>query len=71
MKKFKFKLEKLLYLREHREREAEIELGHAIGELNRIENEIKNVAAKRLEAAALRFKTAVPGDSDAYRPVGV
>jgi flagellar FliJ protein len=56
MKKFNFKLEKLLNLREYREHEAEIALGHAIGELTRIENEIKITAAKRLEASSLRFK---------------
>ena len=57
MKTFQFKLEKLLELRSYREREAEIALGHAIGELSRIEHEIKCTAEKRLEAAALRFKS--------------
>ncbi len=57
MKRFQFKLEKLLELKSYGEREAEIALGHAVGELNRIENEIKNTAAKRLEAASLRFQT--------------
>jgi flagellar FliJ protein len=57
MKKFTFKLEKLLELKSYAEREAEIALGHAIGELNRIETEIKNIAVKRLDAAELRFKS--------------
>ncbi len=57
MKKFKFKLKKLLELRQYKEREAEIALGHAMGELVRIENEIKNIAAKRLDAARLRFES--------------
>jgi flagellar FliJ protein len=57
MKKFNFKLQKLLDLRQYREREAEIALGHAIGELTRIENEIKTIALQKNEASALRFKT--------------
>ena len=56
MKKFNFKLQKLLELRHHREREAEIALGHAMGELARIENEIQSIAVKRVDAAKLRFE---------------
>ncbi|MDR2900254.1 MAG: flagellar export protein FliJ [Treponema sp.] len=60
MKRFKFKLEKLLEIRAYKEQEAKIALGHAIGEVTRIENEMKSIAVKRLEATALRFK---PGSS--------
>jgi flagellar FliJ protein len=66
MKKFNFKLEKLLELRSYSEQEAKIALGHAVGELNRIETEIKNVAAKRLEAASLRFKQGSSADEMRY-----
>jgi flagellar FliJ protein len=66
MKKFNYKLEKLFELKSYREREAEIALGHAIGELTRIENEIKSIAAKRLDAAAQRFKSGSNADEIRY-----
>lgn len=66
MKRFQFKLEKLLELRNYGEREAQIALAHAIGELNRIENEIKSIAAKRLDAVSLRFKTGSSAEEMRY-----
>ncbi|MCL2800729.1 MAG: flagellar export protein FliJ [Treponema sp.] len=56
MKKFSFKLEKVLKLKTFREEECKIELGQAISALNLIENEIKKTAVKRHKAASERFK---------------
>jgi flagellar FliJ protein len=47
MKRFRFGLEKVLELREHREHEAEIELGKAVGILNSIDGKIAAVTAER------------------------
>jgi flagellar FliJ protein len=55
MKRFSFDLEKVLELRSYREREAEIALGKAIGELTLIEQEIKSVTRERFQAASERF----------------
>jgi flagellar FliJ protein len=55
MKRFKFDLEKILEIRAYREREAEIELGRAVGVLAALEQEIKSVAASRSRAASGRF----------------
>jgi len=55
VKKFSFRLEKDLKLRKFREEECKIELGHAISNLNMIENEIKMTAVKRQSAASQRF----------------
>jgi len=55
MKRFTFKLQKILKLREFREEECKIELGLAISNLNMIENEIKETAVKRYNAASRRF----------------
>ena len=55
MKKFSFRLEKVLKLRKFKEEECKIELGHAISNLNIIENEIKMTAVKRQSAASQRF----------------
>jgi flagellar FliJ protein len=55
MKRFNFKLEKVLRLRKYREDEAKTELGRAIGALTEIENNIKNTAAARVAAARQRF----------------
>ncbi|QQO07418.1 flagellar export protein FliJ [Breznakiella homolactica] len=62
MKKFSFSLEKVLELKAYRERESEIELGRAIGALTAVEQEIQDVAKKRVEAASLRF---LPGRKSA------
>ncbi|MCL1928474.1 MAG: flagellar export protein FliJ [Treponema sp.] len=55
MKRFNFKLEKILKLRENRERETEIELGKAVGILAAIETQIKNVAREKVLAVQYRF----------------
>ncbi|GHU93032.1 hypothetical protein FACS189479_03590 [Spirochaetia bacterium] len=57
MKRFSFSLEKILDLRKHREQEAEIELGRAIGELTEIENKIKTLALEKTKAARERFSS--------------
>jgi flagellar FliJ protein len=58
MKRFKFGPEKVLELRVYREREAEIELGRAIGALTVVEGKIKAAAGERFQAAANRFSSA-------------
>ena len=58
MKKFSFRLEKVLQLRKFREEECKIELGQAISSLNMIENDIKITAVKRQKAASQRFSAA-------------
>ncbi|GHV77058.1 hypothetical protein AGMMS49942_18790 [Spirochaetia bacterium] len=55
MKRFKFGLRKVLELREHAEKEAEIELGKAVGALTLLERHIAQVAEERSGAAAKRF----------------
>ncbi|MDR0386702.1 MAG: flagellar export protein FliJ [Treponema sp.] len=55
MKRFSFNLEKILNIRAYREKEAEIELGRAVGVLTALEQEIKSVAASRSQAASCRF----------------
>jgi flagellar FliJ protein len=48
-------LEKVLGLRKYRERETELELGRAIGELTELEHRISDMARERLRAAEQRF----------------
>jgi len=55
MKRFNFKLQKILRLRKFREEQCKIELEQALGVLNMIENEIKATAVRRHNAAAQRF----------------
>ncbi|MDR2070789.1 MAG: flagellar export protein FliJ, partial [Treponema sp.] len=55
MKRFWFDLEKILEIRAYREREAEIELGRAVGVLTAIEQEIQSAAVNHSRAAACRF----------------
>ena len=55
MKKFNFGLQKVLQLRKHNEEQCKIALGQAIGVLNGIENNIKETALKRHNAAEERF----------------
>lgn len=55
MKRFKFNLEKVLQLRKFREDECKLALGQAISVLNKIENEIRETAVKRHNAALRRF----------------
>ncbi|MDR3020599.1 MAG: flagellar export protein FliJ [Treponema sp.] len=56
MRKFKFKLEKLLDIRKFREEECLLALGQAISVLNKIENDIKETAVKKHNAALRRFE---------------
>jgi flagellar FliJ protein len=55
MKKFAFDLENILELRKYREQETEIALGRAVGELNHIEQNIRNVAEEKVRASSERF----------------
>jgi flagellar FliJ protein len=55
MKKFNFRLEKVLTLRKYREDECKIALGQAISALNYIEHEIKENAIRQHHAASQRF----------------
>jgi len=55
MRRFKFNLEEVLQLREFREEECKLALGQAAAALNIIENEIKETAVKRHNAASNRF----------------
>jgi flagellar FliJ protein len=55
MKRFTFRLEKILQLRKFKENECKLVLGQAISILNKIENDIKMTAVKRSNAAQQRF----------------
>ncbi|MDR1216545.1 MAG: flagellar export protein FliJ [Treponema sp.] len=55
MKRFNFDLESVLLLRKYREQEAELALGKEVGELNRIEKNIADVAAEKSRSIAERF----------------
>ncbi|MFP3088780.1 flagellar export protein FliJ [Treponema sp. TIM-1] len=58
MKRFRFKLEKALDLRLHRERETKIALGKAVGTLSFIEHNLEALARERLNAGEERFSPA-------------
>ncbi|MDR2758103.1 MAG: flagellar export protein FliJ [Spirochaetaceae bacterium] len=58
MKRFRFKLEKVLDLRIHRERETKIALGKAIGTLSLIEHNLEELARERFNAGEERFSPA-------------
>lgn len=60
MKRFRFNLDKLLELRLYYEREAELALARAIGELQNIQDRLAKLAEERSEAASERFR---PGRS--------
>jgi len=60
MKRFRFNLDKLLELRLYYEREAELALAKAMGELQSIQERLQRLAEERAEAAAERFR---PGRS--------
>jgi flagellar FliJ protein len=55
MKRFKFGPEKVMQLRKFKEEECKLALGQAVSILNKIENEIKETAVKRHNAASKRF----------------
>jgi flagellar FliJ protein len=63
MKRFKFSLEKALNLRMYREREAEIDLGRAVGELTAIERQLKELALRR-RAGEEEFRAGIAGSGD-------
>jgi len=58
MKRFTFRLEKVLQLRKFKEDECKLALGQAISILNKIENDIKITAAKHHNASEQRFNDA-------------
>jgi flagellar FliJ protein len=55
VKRFHFDLEKILAIRAHKEREAEIDLGRAVGALTLIEGRISALVSERAQAAANRY----------------
>jgi len=55
MKRFTFRLEKVLQLRKFKENECKLALGQAISALNIIENDIKTTAMKKHNAIEQRF----------------
>jgi flagellar FliJ protein len=55
MKRFVFKLEKILQLRKYEEQEAKIELGRALDALTAIEARIHALAEERSRAAGAQF----------------
>jgi flagellar FliJ protein len=55
VRRFRFELEKLLELRSYAEREAELALARAMGELSSIESKIQALAVERTEVASQRF----------------
>ncbi|WP_461246389.1 flagellar export protein FliJ [Treponema sp. R6D11] len=57
MKRFTFRLEKVLQLRKFKENECKLALGQAISILNIIENDIKMTAIKRHNAVQQRFNS--------------
>jgi len=57
VRRFNFKLEKILKLRENREHETELELGKAIGALSALELRIKQVAEETAAAVQNRFSS--------------
>jgi flagellar FliJ protein len=59
LKRFQFDMEKILSIRVHREQEAEIALGRAVGALAVIEGQLKSLAEERSHAAADRFTSGV------------
>lgn len=54
MKRFSWPLDRLLNLRSFREKEAEIELGRAVAERDRLQFELDSVARRRVEATRSR-----------------
>jgi flagellar FliJ protein len=58
VKGFSFGLEKILDIRKYREKEAQIELGRAIGELAEIENHIARISVELDRAASDQYNHA-------------
>jgi len=57
MRRFTFKLEKILKLRENREHETELELGRAVGALSALELRIRQVVEEQAVAIQNRFSS--------------
>ncbi|MDR0684232.1 MAG: flagellar export protein FliJ [Spirochaetaceae bacterium] len=55
MKRFAFRLEKVLKLRSHAENDAKAELGRALSDLSRIESRLDDLAAAQKTAWEQRF----------------
>jgi flagellar FliJ protein len=64
VKRFAFDLEKVLDLRKYREQEAKIALGRAVGELSAIENQIRDLALLRSQAAEDYFSFPDPAEKN-------
>lgn len=54
MKKFTFSLQKILDIREFEEKQAQIELGKAVAETNRIRMELERIAVERVRIVHLK-----------------
>jgi flagellar export protein FliJ len=59
MKKFMFRLEKILKLRSHEENDSRAELGRAVSDLSQIENRLDDVAAAQKTTGEKRFSGAM------------
>ena len=58
MKRFSFSMQKILDIREFTERQAQIELGQAVAEVNRINEELEAVAQEKLRMIQMNLKSA-------------
>ena len=56
MKRFSFSMQKILDIREFAERQAQIELGRAVAEVNRINGEIEAVAQEKQRMLQVKLK---------------
>lgn len=56
MKRFSFSMQKILDIREFAERQAQIELGRAVVEVNRINGELEAVAQEKQRMLQVKFK---------------
>ena len=56
MKRFSFSLQKILDIREFAERQAQIELGRAVAEVNRINGELEAVAQEKQRMLQVKLK---------------
>ena len=58
MKRFSFSMQKILDIREFAERQAQIELGQAVAEVNRINKELEAVAQEKQRMIQMNLKAA-------------
>ncbi|MBR5581826.1 MAG: flagellar export protein FliJ [Treponema sp.] len=58
MKRFSFSMQKILDIREFAERQAQIELGQAVAEVNRINEELEAVAQEKQRMIQMNLKAA-------------